>query len=68
VFLEDVFDEGDDVMDRNMPILFNINGSNPNQVPYNNIGFTVDMEERKTVTIVRSIIGAQRLRQLNQMP
>lgn len=46
-------------------MLNNIQGSIPQQTPFNNIGFTVDMEERKSVTFVRSIMGAQRLRQLN---
>jgi len=65
--MEDVFDEGEDIMNRRLPILANVHGSIPNLQPVNNIGFTLDMEERQTVTLVRSIIGAQRLRQRNQI-
>lgn len=53
-----MFDEGEEFMNRRLPILANIHGSTPNLQPVNNIGFTLDMEERQTVTLVRSIIGA----------
>ncbi len=55
---EDVFDEGDDVINRQVPKFVNINGSLPNQNSHFNLGFSLDMEERQSVAIVRSIIGA----------
>ena len=33
---EDVFDEGEDVLNRRLPIVVNINGSIPNQRPSQN--------------------------------
>lgn len=63
-YLEDVIDEGDDVLNRRMPKHENVNGSIPNQ---HSIGFSMDMDERQNIAIVRSIIGQQRLRQRNQI-
>lgn len=54
---EDVFDEGEDVINRQLPKNVNINGSIPNQNSHFNLGFSLDMEERQNVAIVKSIIG-----------
>jgi len=55
---EDVFDEGDDVLNRQLPKFVNINGSLPNYNSHYNLGFSLDMEERQNISIVRSLIGA----------
>ena len=41
-YLEDVMDEGDDVVNRRLPKHQNVNGSIPNQ---HSIGFSRDMDE-----------------------
>ena len=41
---EDVFDEGEDVLNRRLPIVVNINGSIPNQRPSQNNIQQLDFE------------------------
>lgn len=51
---EDVFDEGEDVLNRRLPIVVNINGSIPNQGPVRVIGFQGEerMPMRRDMTAV----------------